>query len=168
MLQFSFAAHDFLYLYTHIRFSVNKPNFHFKGKGRISTDGFNKINLSILQFNILNFQIKQFVIYQKFLWNSVQTIWSVIMNSTEIIYRKMKSVIQNVREKGGSLCLQVKTKQKQSLRNSGRSMLNQPKEVLCICVPFQESRDTIKEQPETSIYLYVFIILEKTLKQFKF
>ena len=32
MLQFSFAAHDFLYLYRHIRFSVNKPNFHFKGK----------------------------------------------------------------------------------------------------------------------------------------
>ena len=71
MLQFSFAAHDFLYLYTHIRFSVNKPNFHFKGKGRISTDGFNKINLSILQFNILNFQIKQFIIFQKFSWNSV-------------------------------------------------------------------------------------------------
>ena len=53
MLQFSFAAHDFLYLYKHIRFSVNKPNFYFKGKGRISTDGFDKINLSILQFNIL-------------------------------------------------------------------------------------------------------------------
>ena len=71
MLQFSFAAHDFLYLYTHIRFGVNKPNCHFKEKGRISTDDFNKINLSILQFNILNFQIKQFIIFQKFSWNSV-------------------------------------------------------------------------------------------------
>ena len=29
MVQFSFAAHNFLYLYTHIRFSVNKPNFYF-------------------------------------------------------------------------------------------------------------------------------------------
>ena len=71
MLQFSFAAHDFLYFYTHIRFSVNKPNFHFKEKDRISTDGFNKINLRILQFNTLNFQIKQFVIFQNFSWNSV-------------------------------------------------------------------------------------------------
>ena len=50
-------------IFTHIYFSVNTPNFHFKGMGRISTDGFNKINLSILQFNILNFQIKQFFIY---------------------------------------------------------------------------------------------------------
>ena len=57
MLQFSFAAHDFLYLYTHIRFSVNKPNFHFKGKGRISTDGFNKINFSILQFIFMEFSL---------------------------------------------------------------------------------------------------------------
>ena len=68
MLQFSFAAHDFLYLYTHIGFSVDKPNFYFKGKSRISKDGFNKINFSILQFNILNFQIKHFVIFQKFSW----------------------------------------------------------------------------------------------------
>ena len=58
MLQFSFAAHESLYLYKHILFSVNKSNFHFKGKGRISTDGFNEINRSTLQFNILNFQIK--------------------------------------------------------------------------------------------------------------
>ena len=71
MLQFSFAAHDFLYLYTHIRFRVNKPNFHFIGKSSISTDDFNKMNLSILQFNILNFQIKQFVIFRKFSWDSV-------------------------------------------------------------------------------------------------
>ena len=71
MLQFSFAAHDLLYLYTHTRFSVNKPNFYFKGNGTISTDGFSKINLSILQLNILNFQIKQFIIFQKFSWNSV-------------------------------------------------------------------------------------------------
>ena len=66
MLQLSFAAHDFLYLYAHIRVSVNKPNFHFKGKGRISADVLNKISLSILQFNILNFQIKQSIIFRNF------------------------------------------------------------------------------------------------------
>ena len=71
MLKFSFAAHDFWYVYTHIRFSVNKPNFHFKKKGRISADGFNKINLITLEFHILNFQFKQFIIFQKISWNSV-------------------------------------------------------------------------------------------------
>ena len=55
MIQFSFAADEFLYFSTDIRFSVNKPNFSFKGKSRISTDGFNKINVSVLQFNILKF-----------------------------------------------------------------------------------------------------------------
>ena len=71
MLQFSFAAHDFLDLYIHIRFSANKPNFHFKGKGRISTDGFDKINFSLLQFNILDFQLKQLIIFRNLSWNSV-------------------------------------------------------------------------------------------------
>ena len=65
MLQFSFAAHDFLYLYTHTGFSINRSNFHFKEKGKISTNGFNKLNLIILQFNILNFQIKQFIVFSK-------------------------------------------------------------------------------------------------------
>ena len=31
-------------------------------------------------------------------------------------------------------------------------MLNQSKEVLPICVSFQESRNWIKEEPETNIY----------------
>ena len=31
-------------------------------------------------------------------------------------------------------------------------MLNQSKEVLCICVSFQESRDLVKEEPETNVY----------------
>ena len=43
----------------------------FKGKSRISKDIFNKINLSILQFNIVNFQMKQFIVFLKFLWNSI-------------------------------------------------------------------------------------------------
>ena len=31
-------------------------------------------------------------------------------------------------------------------------MLNQSKEVLYICVSFQESRDSIKKEPETNVY----------------
>ena len=31
-------------------------------------------------------------------------------------------------------------------------MLNQLKEVLCICVSFQESGDSVKEEPETNVY----------------
>ena len=48
--------------------------------------------------------------------------------------------------------LLAKTKQKPQRRNSGRSMLNQPKEVLRICVPFQGSQDSIKEEPEKNVY----------------
>ena len=80
MLQFSFAAHDFLYLYTH---------FHFRDRGRISTDSFYKINVTIFQFDIVNFQIKQFIIFQKFSWNSDQSIWGVTMYLTKIIHTKM-------------------------------------------------------------------------------
>ena len=36
-------------------------------------------------------------------------------------------------------------------RNGGRSMLNQSKGVLCICVSSQEFRDSIKEELETNI-----------------
>ena len=46
-------------------------------------------------------------------------------------------------------------------------MLNQSKEVLYICVSFQESRDSIKEGPRTNVYV-VSIILEDILKQLKF
>ena len=31
-------------------------------------------------------------------------------------------------------------------------MLNQLEEVFCICVSFQEFRDSIKEEPETNVY----------------
>ena len=30
-------------------------------------------------------------------------------------------------------------------------MLNQSEEMLCICVSFQEFRDSVKEEPETNI-----------------
>ena len=31
-------------------------------------------------------------------------------------------------------------------------MLNQSKEVLCICVSFQESQDSMQEEPETNVH----------------
>ena len=52
-LQFSFAAHEFLYLYKHIPFSKNKSIFYFKG----SVDSFDKINVIVPWFNIVNFQM---------------------------------------------------------------------------------------------------------------
>ena len=48
-------------IFSHISFSVNKSYFHFKGESSIS----------ILHFNNVNFQTKQFLIFEKFLWNSV-------------------------------------------------------------------------------------------------
>ena len=56
--------------------------------------------------------------------------------------------------------LSLKTEREPSRRNSGRSMLNQSKEVLCICVSFQESRDSIKEELETYMFFsftYMFL-----------
>ena len=53
------------------------------------------------------------------------------------------------------LFLLAKTKQKPQRRNSGSSMLNQPKEVLCICVRFQGSQDSIKEEPEKNVYMFL-------------
>ena len=52
------------YIFIHIPFSANKFNFHFKGRSSII----------ILQINNVNFQAKQFIIFQKFWWNSVQPI----------------------------------------------------------------------------------------------
>ena len=45
-------------IFTHIPLIVNKSNFHFKRKSRITTDHVNKINVNMLQFSIVNFQIK--------------------------------------------------------------------------------------------------------------
>ena len=56
--------------------------------------------------------------------------------------------------------LSLKTEREPSRRNSGRSMLNQSKEVLCISVSFQESRDSIKEELETYMFFsftYMFL-----------
>ena len=47
-------------------------------------------------------------------------------------------------------------------------MLNQWKKVLRICVSFQESQDSIKEELEMSVYDMFFIILKEILKQFTF
>ena len=127
-------------IFTHIPFSVNKSNLLFKGRSSIN----------ILQFNNVNFQIKRFVIFQKFLWNSVETIWGVIMNFIEITYTKIKYIIRTFpRIRRLSLFFIGENKTE---RNGGRSMLNQSKDMLCIFVSFQESRDSIKEEPETRVY----------------
>ena len=70
-------------------------------------------------------------------------------NLTEITYNKIKYIIQKFpRIRRPSFFIgEYKMK-----RNSGRSMLNQSKEVLSICVSFQEYRDSIKEEPETNVY----------------
>ena len=87
MLQFSFAAPDF-YIFTHIPFSVNNSYFHFETRSSIS----------ILPFNNVNFQIKPFVIFQKFSWNSVQPIWVIIMNLIKITYTKLSILYEHFRE----------------------------------------------------------------------
>ena len=50
----------------------------------------------------------------------------------------------------------MKTKREPSRRDSGGSQPNSVEEVLCICVLFQESRDSIKEEPEKNAY-YIFL-----------
>ena len=60
MLQFSFAAHDFLYLYTHICFNVNKPNFHFKGKGRFPQIALIKLILVYFSLTFLSQTVYHF------------------------------------------------------------------------------------------------------------
>ena len=66
--------------FRHILLSVVKSNFHFKRKSKIYTDSFNDINVSILQCNIVFFQIKKFIILERFLWKSFSPICGVVMN----------------------------------------------------------------------------------------
>ena len=119
-------------IFIHFPFIANKSNFQFKTRSSII----------ILQFNNVSFKIKPFVTCQKFSWNSVQSIWGVIRNLIEInctkIYENKTAFFFYNR--------------KQNEKNSGRSMLNQSQEVLYICISFQESRDSIKHDPETKVY----------------
>ena len=76
-------------------------------------------SISILQLNNVNFQIKQFVIYQKFLANlecNYEINWNNLYEN-EVYYTK-------IFENKATLFFigQIKTK-----KNSGRSMLNPPK-----------------------------------------
>ena len=64
------------------------------------------------------------------------------MNFIEITYTKIQYIIRKI----------PKLSENKTEGNGGGSMLNQPKEVLCICVWFQELRDSIKEEPETKVY----------------
>ena len=59
---YNLALHLIIFgIFKHILFSVNKSNFHIKGRSSIS----------LIWFNNVNFQVKQFVIFQKFSWDSV-------------------------------------------------------------------------------------------------
>ena len=70
------------------------------------------------------------------------------MNLTEITYVKIKYIIGKFpRIRRTFFISENKTK-----TNGGRSMLNQSKDVLCICVSFENSRDSIKEKPVTNVY----------------
>ena len=57
------------------------------------------------------------------------------MNLTEITYAKIKYVIEIFYENKETLFF-IGEGEDKTRRNSGRSMLNQSKEVLCICVSF--------------------------------
>ena len=70
------------------------------------------------------------------------------MNLIEITYTKIKYIIRKFpRIRRLSFFIgENKTKR------SGRSMLNQSNKVFCICVSFQESPYSVKEEPETNFY----------------
>ena len=68
-------------------------------------------SISILQFSSVNFLIEQFGIFQKLLWNSVQSIWGVITNLIEITGTKLSALYEDFREKGDSFLIgESKTK----------------------------------------------------------
>ena len=126
-------------IFTYIHFIVSKSKFNFKGSSSISK----------LHFDNVNFQMKQFVIFQKFLWNSVYPIWGVTMNLIEVTYTKIKYIITKFLRLRW-LCFFIG--QNDTKRNSGRSLLNQSKEVLCIFVSFQKFRDLMNDEPKTHVY----------------
>ena len=74
------------------------------------------------------------------------------MNLIEIAYTKIKYIIRKFPRIKRLPFFTGEHKRKTSPRNSGGSMLNQSKEVLCICVPFKKFRDSIKGEPETKFY----------------
>ena len=78
------------------------------------------------------------------------------MNLTEITYMKIKYImraeITYTKIKYIIRKFKTETKRKPSCRNSAKFMLNQSKEVLYFYVSFQESRDSINEEPEANIF----------------
>ena len=88
------------------------------------------------------------------------------MNLIEITYTKIKYIIRKFPRKGDSLFLIDENKTK---RNSGRSMLNQSKEVLCICVLSQESQDSVTnvydmEQTQERMFMTYFFHIRRHFK----
>ena len=71
------------------------------------------------------------------------------MNLIEVTYTKIKYIIRKFL-RIWRLCFFIG--QNDTKRNSGRSLLNQSKEVLCIFVLFQKFRDLMNDEPETHVY----------------
>ena len=61
ILQLSFTVHDFLY-FTYF-LNVNKSTFHLKGWSRIFINRSNKNNVTTLLFNLVSFQIRDFLTF---------------------------------------------------------------------------------------------------------
>ena len=87
------------FVLTHISFSLNKSDFHMKQRSRIFTDNFNKTNVNILQFNIVSLRIKQFIIFEKFSWNSFWLFQGVIMNLIELTFTKLSILYKTLKNK---------------------------------------------------------------------
>ena len=84
ILQLSFTVHDFLYFAYSL--NVNKSTFHLKEWSRIFINRSNKNNVTTLPFNLVSFQIRDFNIFGKVLWNWFSKIWGVIMNVVWLKY----------------------------------------------------------------------------------
>lgn len=119
ILQLSFTVHDFLYFAYSL--NVNKSTFHLKEWSRIFINRSNKNNVTTLPFNLVSFQIRDFNIFGKVLWNWFSKIWGVIMN---VVWLKYLIWLY---------FLNPKAIGKPSNRKNGRSMQKWPKEVLCDC-----------------------------------
>ena len=70
----------------------------------------------------------------------------------ELNRNNLSILYENIREQEDYLFYRQKQNENSHAKNRGRSMLNQSNKVLCICVSLQESRESIKEEPEMNIY----------------
>lgn len=100
ILQLSFTVHDFLY-FAH-SLNVNKSTFHLKEWSRIFINRSNKNNVTTLPFNLVSFQIRDFNIFGKVLWNWFSKIWgerSLAKISYLTLFFKSKSIRKTFEQK---------------------------------------------------------------------